>query len=263
MKHSINQLPLRTQTSNQTAVSPLSVHIRALRQCLIQMLSTLFVVVLALLPWHNEIYTWFSHPLLNKLPEQSHMIATSVTSTFVAPLQLILFVSLILSLPILLYWLWRFIRPALHSIEKRLILPLGITSILLFYLGIGLAHQIVLPTALEFFMHISPENVLPMTDIQSYLQFCLALFLVFGLIFEIPIVIFVLTLSHIIPAEAWQKQRRFVLVGCFFIAMFITPPDALSMIMLAIPMYLLFELGLCSAKLYLKHTARFDYRPED
>ena len=263
MKHSINQLPLHAQTSTQMAVSPLSVHVRALRQCLIQMLSTLFFVVIALLPWHSEIYTWFSHPLIKKLPEQSHMIATSVTSTFVAPLQLILFVSLLLSLPILLYWLWRFTGPALRGIEKRLILPLAITSVLLFYIGIGVAHQIVLPTALEFFMHISPENVLPMTDIQSYLQFCLALFLVFGLIFEIPIIIFVLTLSNIITVEAWQKQRRFVLVGCFFIAMFITPPDALSMIMLAVPMYLLFELGLCSAKLYLKYTMRFDSGTEE
>lgn len=248
----ITKAPLQDQDAFHANTSPLSVHIRALRKCLIQMLVTLIGMVLLLLPWHKEIYTWFSTPLIENLPEQSHMIATSVTSTFVAPLQLILFISLLISLPVLMYVVWQFIRPALHSIEKRLILPLFLSSILLFYIGTTLAHQLVLPTALQFFIHISPEHVLPMTDIQSYLQFCLALFLVFGIVFEIPIVIFILTISHIITVEAWQKQRRFVLVGCFFIAMFITPPDALSMIILAVPMYLLFELGLFSAKIYLK-----------
>lgn len=245
---------MQTNTSTlkeEQLSSPLVSHIRALRKCLIQMLATIGLIAILLLPWHKEIYTWFSIPLLKHLPDHSQMIATSVTSTFVTPLQLILFVSLLLSLPALLYVIWHFIHPALHHFEKKLIRPLFIFAISLFYLGIMIAYALVLPTALKFFMQISPEHVLPMTDIQSYLQFCLALFLVFGIIFEIPIVIFILSISQIISIQAWQQQRRFVLVSCFFIAMFITPPDALSMIMLAVPMYLLFEIGLYMAKIYL------------
>lgn len=237
------------------APSSLASHIRALRACLIEMFATIGVIVIFLLPWHKEIYSLFSIPLLKHLPEHSQMIATSVTSTFVTPLQLILFVSLILSLPALIYIVWRLIHPALHQFERKLIWPLFISAVGLFYLGITLAYSLVLPTALQFFMQISPEHVLPMTDIQSYLQFCLALFLVFGVVFEIPIFIFILSISQLIPVQSWQQQRKFVLVGCFFIAMFITPPDALSMIMLAVPMYLLFEVGLYTAKIYLRgHT---------
>ena len=240
---------------NPLPSSSLAEHIRALRRCLIQMLCCLSACFFIFMPWHKEIYQIISQPLLAKLPDNSQMIATGVTTTFMAPLQLILFVSLVISLPALLYCLWRFICPALHQIEQKLILPVLMSAIGLFYVGVSVAYFLVLPTALGFFMAISPENVLPMTDIQSYLQFCLTLFMVFGVIFEIPIVIFICLITKLIAVDTLIQHRRGVIVGCFFVSMFITPPDAISMIMLAIPMYLLFELGLAMGRLYLKHQS--------
>ncbi|ENU87774.1 MAG: twin arginine-targeting protein translocase TatC [Pseudomonadales bacterium RIFCSPHIGHO2_12_FULL_40_16] len=240
-----------------TAILPITGHIRALRKCLIQMLGFVMLLVLGLLPFHKTIYEWISQPLIEQLPNQSQMIATTVTGTFVAPLQLILFVSVLISLPILVYCLWNFIKPGLKHIERRLVLPLFLCAIGLFYLGASGAYYFVLPTALHFFMSISPDSVLPMTDIQSYLQFCLSLFFIFGMIFEIPILIFLLSINQIVSVHVWKQQRRLVIVGCFFVAMFITPPDALSMIMLAVPMYLLFEIGLAVSQLYL-NTKRIE-----
>lgn len=243
--------------SEQNSVSlPITGHIQALRKCLMQMIGVLLLLVIGLMPFHKKIYEWVSQPLIEKLPHQSQMIATTVTGTFVASLQLILFVSILISLPLLVYCLWNFIKPGLKHIERKLVLPLFICAIFLFYLGVSGAYYFVLPTALQFFMSISPDSVLPMTDIQSYLQFCLGLFFIFGIIFEIPILIFLLSINHIVSVEVWKQQRRLVLVGCFFIAMFITPPDALSMIMLALPMYLLFEMGLAVANIYLNQKPK-------
>lgn len=242
-------MPITTSTASQTSFV---MHIRALRQCLIQMLACFFLFFIAFIPWHKQIYTWISQPLLRQLPSNSQMIATNVTSTFVAPIQLVFFISFMASLPFLLWIMWRFIRPALFQFEKTLLIGLFLSAMGLFYLGVSLAYQFVLPTALHFFIHISPENVLPMTDIQNYLTFCLGLFFIFGCIFEIPVLIFLLVMSKLISVETLIQQRRLVIVLCFFIAMFITPPDALSMIILAIPMCLLFEIGLLVARIYQK-----------
>ena len=183
------------------------------------------------------------------------MIATDVTATFMAPFKLNLFVALMLAMPFIIYQLWSFVRPALYEKERFLAVPLLFGSILLFYLGIAFAYFITLPSILHFFISVSPETVAPMTDINSYLSFCLKLFLVFGLTFEIPIITLILILIGAVSTQSLVEKRRFIVVGCFFIAMFVTPPDAISMIMLAVPMWILFELGLLLGKLLEKRKA--------
>ena len=157
-----------------------------------------------------------------------------------------------LAMPFIIYQLWSFVKPALYEKEKTLALPLLLSSISLFYIGVAFAYFITLPSILHFFISVSPETVAPMTDINSYLSFCLKLFLVFGLTFEIPIITLVLILIGVVSTDQLIEKRKFIVVGCFFIAMFVTPPDALSMIMLAVPMWLLFELGLFFGKVIEK-----------
>ena len=169
-----------------------------------------------------------------------------------APFKLNLFVALVLAMPVIIYLIWSFVRPALYEKERFLAVPLLVGSIALFYIGIAFAYFITLPAILHFFISVSPESVAPMTDINSYLSFCLKLFLVFGLTFEIPIITLVLILIGVVSTQSLAEKRRFIVVGCFFIAMFVTPPDALSMIMLAVPMWLLFEIGLFFGKLLEK-----------
>lgn len=238
------------QSSNQSQT--LLKQLTAFRQCLIHLLLAITVVFIALLPFAKEIYTVFATPLLEKLPTNSQMIATDLTTTFIAPVKLSLFLALLICLPFLLFRIWRFIAPALYFKEKKLILPLFIFSLVLFYLGISFATWVVLPSVLYFFIHATPEAVLPMTDISSYLSFCLTLFFTFGLSFEIPVIIVLLVASKIISIDQLIEKRKFIIVGCFFIAMFITPPDIFSMLFLAIPMTLLFELGILFSKIINK-----------
>lgn len=228
---------------------PIMQHLIVLRQHLFKIIGIISLLFFCLLPFRNHTYQWLSEPLRQQLPQHSSMIATDVTATFMAPFKLNLFVALMLAMPIILYLIWSFVRPALYEKERHLAIPLLIGSISLFYLGIAFAYFITLPTILHFFISASPESVAPMTDINSYLSFCLKLFLVFGLSFEIPIVTVLLILMGLISAQSLAEKRRFIVVGCFFVAMFVTPPDAFSMVMLAVPMWLLFELGLFFGKL--------------
>lgn len=224
-------------------------HLTVLRKCLIQMFLLLAVIFLCLVPFAQELYTLFAQPLLAVLPENSQIIATDITATFVAPFKLTLFLAFLICLPFLLWRIWYFMMPALYLQEKKLILSLSCSSLILFYLGIAFCRYIVLPSVLYFFMHIAPDAVIPMTDISSYLSFCLKMFFTFGLCFEIPILIIVLLLTRLVTLEQLIDKRKFIIVGCFFVSMFITPPDILSMLMLAVPMWGLFELGLLFGKL--------------
>ncbi|MEZ2904273.1 MULTISPECIES: twin-arginine translocase subunit TatC [Acinetobacter] len=242
-----------TQTSNNTQKiqleeMPITRHLVILRKHLFKIVGVLLGLFLCLLPFATQTYQLLSEPLRAQLPESSTMIATDVTATFMAPFKLNFFIALLIAMPFILYQLWVFIRPALYAKEKSLALPLFISSIVLFYSGIAFAYLIALPSILHFFISVSPETVAPMTDINSYLAFCLKLFLVFGFTFEIPIITLLLILIGIVSTQTLVEKRRFIVVGCFFVAMFVTPPDALSMIMLAVPMWLLFELGLAAGK---------------
>lgn len=235
---------------------PITQHLVVLRKHLFKVVVILIGLFFCLLPFANQTYQRLSEPLRAQLPTSSTMIATDVTATFMAPFKLNFFVALMIAMPFILYQLWSFIKPALYAREKSLALPLLVGSIVLFYTGISFAYFVALPSILHFFISVSPETVAPMTDINSYLSFCLKLFLVFGFTFEIPIITLVLILIGAVSTQTLVEKRRFIIVGCFFVAMFVTPPDALSMIMLAVPMWLLFELGLLAGKLIEKRRLK-------
>ncbi|WP_445116587.1 twin-arginine translocase subunit TatC [Acinetobacter sp. WZC-1] len=234
---------------------PITRHLMVLRQHLFKIVGVLIVLFFCLLPFANTTYSTLSAPLRAQLPANSSMIATDVTATFMAPFKLNFFIALMLAMPFIIYQLWAFIKPALYEKEKSLAFPLLFSSIFLFYSGIAFAYFIVLPSILHFFISVSPDTVAPMTDINSYLTFCLKLFLVFGVTFEIPVITLVLILIGMVTTKTLAEKRRFIVVGCFFIAMFMTPPDAVSMIMLAVPMWMLFELGLLFGKVVEKRKA--------
>ncbi len=223
---------------------PLTGHLIELRRRLARILGLVIVLFFILLPFANQLYEGLSQPLRAQLPANATMIATDVTATFMAPFKLNFFIALMIAMPYVLYQIWNFVAPGLYNQEKRLAIPLLLSSIVLFYVGIAFAYFITLPAVLTFFIHAAPETVAPMTDINSYLSFCLKLFFVFGITFEIPVAILLLILAKIVSVDTLVSKRRYIIVGCFFVSMFITPPDALSMIFLAIPMWMLFELGL-------------------
>ena len=253
---STHQLPPADVIDQQQEIPleemPITRHLMILRRHLFKIVGILLLLFFCLFPFANRTYHLLSEPLRAQLPMSSSMIATDVTATFMAPFKLNFFIALMLAMPYIIYQLWAYVKPALYAKEKALALPMLIGSIGLFYLGISFAYYIALPSILHFFISVSPETVAPMTDINSYLSFCLKLFLVFGLTFEIPIITLVLILIGAVSTQSLVEKRRFIVVGCFFIAMFATPPDALSMIMLAVPMWMLFELGLLAGKLLEK-----------
>ncbi|MEN8382108.1 twin-arginine translocase subunit TatC [Acinetobacter radioresistens] len=247
-----SQLPgpiLNEQSQAQLEEMPITRHLMILRRHLFKIVAILIALFFCLLPFANRTYQLLSEPLRAQLPSSSTMIATDVTATFMAPFKLNFFIALMIAMPFIIYQLWTFVKPALYEKEKSLALPLLAGSISLFYAGIAFAYFVALPSILHFFMSVSPETVAPMTDINSYLAFCLKLFLVFGLTFEIPIITLLLILIGVVSTQQLVEKRRFIIVGCFFVAMFVTPPDAISMVMLAIPMWLLFEAGLFFGKL--------------
>lgn len=234
---------------------PLVGHLIELRTRLIRVIVLLFVLFLGLAFFANDIYELLSAPLRALLPPGSTMIATDVTSPFMAPFKLTFFVALFASVPYILFQLWGFIGPALYQHEKRIAVPIVVSSVVLFYAGVAFAYFITLPAILGFFTGVGPEGVAIMTDINLYLDFALKLFLVFGFTFEIPVAVLVLIVAGVMSTESLADKRRYIIVGCFFVAMFLTPPDAVSMAMLAIPMWLLFELGLLCGRLIEQRRA--------
>lgn len=251
----MSQLPSTSVSAESLEQMPVMQHLIVLRQYLFKIVGVTIFLFFCLLPFRNQTYQWLSEPLRQQLPATSTMIATDITATFMAPFKLNLFVALMLAMPYIIYQIWSFIKPALYEKEQHLAIPLLFGSILLFYLGVAFAYFITLPAILHFFISVSPETVAPMTDINSYLTFCLKLFLVFGFTFEIPIITLVLILIGVVSTQSLIEKRRFIVVGCFFVAMFVTPPDALSMIMLAVPMWMLFEIGLLFGKILEKRKA--------
>lgn len=223
---------------------PLVQHLIELRNRLLRCLLVIGIVFVALVGFSNEIYTLVSQPLEAYLPETSTMIATEVASPFLTPFKLTFFVALVLSAPMILYQLWAFIAPGLYRHEKQLAMPLLVSSIVLFYAGMAFAYFVVFPLVFGFFTTIGPENVAVMTDISKYLDFVLKLFFAFGIAFEIPIATILLILAGTITPDDLAKKRPFVIVGCFVLGMLLTPPDVFSQVLLAVPMWLLFESGI-------------------
>ena len=226
-----------------------SEHLKELRKRLIYSIGAVLAIFLLLLPLAQKNYHFLAQPLISLLPVNSTMIATDVMSTFLAPFKLNIYLAILVSIPFILYQFWRFLAPALYQNEKKFGIALALSSIFLFYLGLLFAYGLILPLALKFFVLASPENVLPMTDMNSYLDFCLKLFLAFGLAFQIPVLTYILIFIGILSIQQLEEHRKHIIVFFFFIAMFITPPDVFSMLALAVPMWLLFELGLWITKL--------------
>ncbi|MES1966121.1 twin-arginine translocase subunit TatC [Psychrobacter sp. AH5] len=231
---------------------PITEHLIELRRHLIKICAAILVIFLALVGFSRELYDFLSDPLVAQLPANSTMIATDITSNFMAPIRLTIFVAAFFAMPYILYQIWSFVAPGLYKKEKKVAIPVLLSSIVLFYAGVAFAYFVVLKGVLKFFIVFAPQNVLPMTDIDSYLSFALKLFMVFGLTFEIPVVTLLLILVGIVSIKSLEEKRRYIIVGCFAIAAVVTPPDGVSMLMLAFPMWLLFELGLFLAKILIK-----------
>ncbi|TVQ72609.1 MAG: twin-arginine translocase subunit TatC [Oceanospirillales bacterium] len=223
---------------------PLISHLVELRQRLMRAVLAVFILFLALFYFANDLYLFISAPLTALLPEGTSMIATDVTSPFFAPFKLTLVAAMALAMPYILHQIWSFISPGLYANEKKFAIPLLISSILLFYAGIAFAYFVVFPLIFGFFTSVGPENVAVMTDISSYLNFVLKLFFAFGLAFEIPIATLLLIKSGAISAKDLASKRAYVIVVCFVFGMLLTPPDVISQSLLAVPMWLLFEVGL-------------------
>jgi sec-independent protein translocase protein TatC len=227
-------------------------HLVELRSRVIKALVAVILVVLVLVPFARQLYTIFSAPLVRHLPEGTSMIAIDVASPFFAPFKLVLILGLLLAMPVVLYQLWAFVAPGLYRHEQRLARPLLAASLFLFYAGCAFAYFVVFPVVFAFFTAMAPEGVAVMTDINRYLDFVLALFLAFGLAFQVPVATIVLVALGITTPEQLGKIRGYVIIGAFTIAMLITPPDMISQTLLALPVMLLYEVGIVMSRVLVK-----------
>jgi sec-independent protein translocase protein TatC len=224
-------------------------HLIELRARLLRAVVGLLVVFVALLPFANRLYAWLAAPLLAKLPTGGQLIAVEVASPFFAPLKLAFFVAVVIAMPWLLYQAWAFVAPGLYQREKRLAVPLLASALALFYAGCAFAFYLVLPTVFGFLAKVTPTGVAMMTDISAYLDFVLVIFLAFGLSFELPVALVILVLLGWVTPKQLGEWRGYAIVGVFVIAAVITPPDVVSQLMLAVPMVLLYELGIVAARM--------------
>ena len=223
-------------------------HLVALRARLLRAVLAVLAIFIALLPFASRISALLSEPLRAKLPAGPQMVAIDVASPFLTPIKLALFTALILAMPVVLYQLWAFVAPGLYRHEQKLARPLLVSAVLLFYVGCAFAYFLVLPAVFGFLTGVAPEGVAMMTDISRYLDFVLVLFLAFGFSFEVPVAVVILVLLGWVSVEQLRESRGYVIVGAFVVAAVITPPDVISQLMLAIPMCLLYEVGLLVAR---------------
>lgn len=235
-------------------------HLIELRDRLLRSVVGVMIIFVVLFPFANPLYTLLSGPLTKHLPEGSSMIAIEVASPLLIPLKMVLLLSVVIAVPWLLYQAWAFIAPGLYQHERRLAAPILISSTLLFYLGMAFAYFAVFPLVFGFFTSTAPEGVAVMTDIGKYLDFIILIFLAFGLAFEVPIVTVVLVKMEITTPQTLAQKRPYVIVGAFVIGMFLTPPDIISQVMLAVPVWLLFELGLFFSRFMLSSQDKDEYR---
>jgi len=228
-------------------------HLLELRNRILIIVSSIVICAILLSPFANTIYNFLSLPLLSVLPEGSSMIAVDVAAPFLAPFKLIVLLAIAITFPISIYNFWAFISPGLYNNEKKFVAPILISSTLLFYLGILFAYYIVFPLIFSFFTSIAPAGVQIATDITSFLNFVIKIFFAFGLAFEVPIITLVIILANLTTAESLAKKRPYIIVFAFIIGMILTPPDVISQILLAIPIWILFEFGLFLAKIITKN----------
>nr|MBF0685120.1 twin-arginine translocase subunit TatC [Pseudomonas sp.] len=246
-----------SQDASNDQEMPLIAHLTELRKRLLRCVLAIVVLFAGLFYFSQQIYSLVAAPLRTYLPEGATMIATGVASPFLTPFKLTLMVALFLSMPVILHQIWGFIAPGLYKHEKRIAVPLLISSIFLFYAGMAFAYFVVFPIMFGFFASVTPEGVEMMTDIGQYLDFVLTLFFAFGVAFEIPVATFLLIWVGIVDVETLRKSRPYVIVGCFVVGMILTPPDVFSQTLLAVPMWLLFEAGLICGSMISRREPAF------
>lgn len=226
-------------------------HLTELRDRLLRAICFVLIIFLALSPFTNDIYTAIAEPLLNQLPDNGRMIATEVASPFLVPFKLTFFVALFISMPYLLYQAWSFIAPGLYENERHFALPLLLISTVLFYLGTCFAFFVIFPIIFKFFALSAPKGVTFVPDIGHYLDFVLKLFFAFGVAFEVPIITIMLVKTGLTSVKSMGAKRSYIIVGAFAVGMLMTPPDVASQVLLAMPIWLLFEVGLLMCKYFV------------
>lgn len=236
--------------AGQDEQQPLIAHLTELRSRLLRSAAAVLVVMLILVPFADPIYETLAAPLMSQLPAGSHMIAIDVASPFLAPFKLVLMLAILISVPVISWQIWGFIAPGLYAHERRFVLPLIVSSTLLFYLGCAFAYFVVFPLIFAFFTSTAPTGVAVMTDISRYLDFVLVLLFAFGVAFEVPVAVVLLTSTGLVSVQRLRRWRPYVVVVAFTVGMLLTPPDVISQTMLAVPMWLLYEVGLLMARLF-------------
>ncbi len=239
-----------TPTEEDLAEGTLLSHLIELRTRLLRMVLAVLVVFIGLLPWADDIFARVSEPLREVLPG-GQMIATQVASPLLTPFKLTFFAALFVAMPVVLYQIWAFVAPGLYRKEKRFAMPLLASSIVLFYLGIAFAYYVVFPLMFNFFTSIAPEGVEVQTDISQFLDFITTIFFAFGLAFEVPIATVLVVWTGLTTPKKLGSARPYVFLGAFVIGMFLTPPDMISQTLLAVPVYLLYELGIIMSKVFV------------
>lgn len=227
-------------------------HLVELRNRILKCMAALLLVFLSLVYFANDIYAFVAHPLTSVLPPDTSMIAIDPTSPFFTPFKLTFYAALFVCAPYILFQIWAFIAPGLYANEKSLAIPLFISSVLLFYAGMAFAYYVLFGIVFSFFISVAPEGIAVAPDIASYLSFVLKIFFAFGFAFEIPIAVFLLIWSGIMDVESLEGKRPYIVVGCFVVGMLLTPPDPFSQIIMALPMWLLFETGVYFGKMHIR-----------
>lgn len=241
-----------SQTAETDRELTLIEHLLELRNRLIKALAAISVCVLVLVPFARDLYTFFAAPLIRFLPEGAGMIAIDVASPFFAPFKLVVLLGLLLAMPVVLYQIWAFVAPGLYRHEQRLARPLLLSSVLLFYAGCAFAYFLVFPVVFAFFTAMAPDGVAIMTDINRYLDFVLTLFIAFGIAFQVPVATIILVALGVMTPDALAGIRGYVVIGAFVVAMLLTPPDMFSQTLLAVPVVLLYELGIFLARVVVR-----------
>ena len=235
--------------------SSLLSHLVELRSRLMKAAAAVLVIFVGLVPFAQEVFTLVAQPLMSKLPEGTSMIATRVASPFLTPFKTAFWVAVFAAMPIVIYQAWAFVAPGLYKREKKVAMPLVISSIMLFYSGAAFAYYVVFPLMFGFFTAATPEGVAMMTDIGEYLDFILVLFFTFGIAFEVPIAILLLVGAGIVSPKSLSRKRPYILLGAFTLGMLLTPPDMISQTLLAVPLFLLYEIGILMARILLRKRA--------
>jgi sec-independent protein translocase protein TatC len=227
-------------------------HLLELRDRLMKAMLALLITFIPCAIWANDLFTMIAKPLLAKLPEGTTLIATSVVSPFMTPFKVAFFVGMFLAMPVVIYQIWAFVAPGLYRREKRFAVPLLVSSVVLFYVGVVFAYFVVFPLMFNYLVGTAPEGVKYVPDMTSYLDFVLTMFFAFGIAFEVPVAVVLLVLTGMVQVEDMSKHRGYVIIGIFVVAAILTPPDAISQCIMAIPMYLLYEGGLVMARVMQK-----------